>query len=307
MVAICEDICFAHCLCKNAQMEWSDLRIFLAAVRAGSYTAAGRQLGINRTTVGRRIEALEAALGVELFLETPRGPAPTRDGELLLAAATGMEREAERLADTLGRRDRASAPVRIASSAGLASEFLDELRRFQETEPSVRVELLGELDPVDAVTYRRADLGIALLRVPPRRLHGVQVAVLAQAPYGRIGRASDRPLGWGHEIDHALPGQWTGANLSGDRAEAAGLPSFNNWPQLKQAVLAGLGTASLWCFAADEQAALERLGEPDARNDYPLWLLHRAKMPPGRGLERLIAFLEEALGARLRSAAQAPR
>lgn len=279
-------------------MEWSDLRIFLAAVRAGSYTAAGRQLGINRTTVGRRIEALESALGIELFMETPRGHAPTRDGERLLATATAMEREADKLMDMVGQRDRRSAPIRIASSAGLAIEFLDELRRFQTAEPSVTIELLGELDPVDAVTHRRADLGIALLRKPPRRLKGIEVAVLEQAPYRLKNSASDRPLGWGHEVDHALPGQWTGANLTGDQAEAAIRPAFNNWSQLKEAVLAGLGTASLWCFAADENPLLERLAEPEPRYDYPLWLLHRSKVPPGRDLERLTIFLGEALQSR---------
>ncbi len=59
-------------------MEWDDLKVFLAAVRTGSYTAAGRLLGINRTTVGRRIDALENALGVSLFQYTPNGPVPTR-------------------------------------------------------------------------------------------------------------------------------------------------------------------------------------------------------------------------------------
>lgn len=276
-------------------MEWSDLRIFLAAVRAGSYTAAGRQLGINRTTVGRRIEALESALEIELFHETPRGPAPTRSGETLLAAATAIEAEIDSLLVALDRPDRTSAPIRIASSAGIGIEFLDALQTFQAGNPLVPIELLGELDPVDAVTYRRADLAIAILRTPPRRLAGVEVTTLSQAPYGLKGRASDRALGWGHEVDHALPGQWTSANLSGTAAEDARQPTFNNWPQLKQAVLAGFGTASLWCFAADTEPALERLAPPDPRHDYPLWLLHRAKSPPAPGLQRLVRFLEEAL------------
>lgn len=280
-------------------MEWSDLRIFLAAVRAGSYTAAGRQLGINRTTVGRRIEGLEANLGVELFHETPRGPAPTLAGQRLLAAATAIESEVDALLDAMRQDERPSAPIRIASSAGIASEFLGDLQQFQLAEPSIAIELLGELDPVDAVTHRRADLGIAILRTPPRRLHGVQVAQLSQAPFGLRGRVTDRPLGWGHEVDSALPGQWTSANPSGEMAEAAGNPSFNNWPQLKQAVLAGFGTASLWCFAADAEPTLERLAAPDPRFDYPLWLLHRAKTPPSQALRRLMAFLDQRLSARL--------
>lgn len=280
-------------------MEWSDLKIFLAAVRAGSYTAAGRRLGVNRTTVGRRIDALEAALGVELFRETPRGHEPSRDGEHLLAAATRIEREIGELTEKLGKQSRAAAPIRIASSAGLAIEFLDELKRFQQCEPGARIEMLAELDPVEAVTHRRADLGIAALRTPPRRLHGVQAGTLEQAYYGLKGKTGLPPLGWGHEIDSALPGQWTSANPAGDAAEAGGYSAFNSWPQIKQAVLAGYGSASLWCFAADAEPSLERLTSPDPRQEYPLWLVRRAKIPPGRSLERLVAFLAEALGERL--------
>lgn len=287
-------------------MEWSDLKIFLAAVRAGSYTAAGRELGVNRTTVGRRIEALETALGVELFLHGPSGPAPTHSGQRLLAAAVAMERDADTIRDAFDPAVRPHPPVRIASSAGIASEFLAELARFQVAEPAIPFELLAELDPVDAVTNRRADLGIALLRLPPKRLRGVQIATLSQARYGLKGRTSDRPLGWGHEIEHALPGQWTDANPVGVEAEAGGHSAFNNWPQLKEAVLAGLGTAALWCFAADGATGLEQLARPDPRNDYPLWLVHRAKMPPGHGLLRLSAFLADALRTRLNPDEDAP-
>jgi DNA-binding transcriptional LysR family regulator len=280
-------------------MEWNDLKVFLAAVRAGSYTAAGRQLGVNRTTVGRRIDALETTLGVELFQETPSGPVPTREGESLLRAAAAVESEIDTLLGALGRADRPQAPVRIASSAGIAYEFLSELGRFQQEETGVAVELLGEIDPVDAVTHRRADLAIAILRVPPQRLAAVEIATLRQANYGLRGMTGLKRLGWGNEVDHAIPGQWTTANPAGEATERGEHPAFNNWPQLKGAVLAGLGSASLWCFAGDAETSLERLGPSDPRHDYPLWLLRRAKAPPGPGLERLITFLTAALRARL--------
>ena len=282
-------------------MEWSDLQVFLAAVRAGSYTAAGRQLDINRTTVGRRIDALEAALGQALFEETPRGPAPTAAGQRLLAAASAMEREVGAMLDTIGAQDRVSAPIRIAGSAGIAAEFLPELLAFHRDNPACPVELLGELDPLDAVTHRRADLALALVRVPPLRLAGVQVATLSQARFARHDLAPGAPpLGWGHEFDAALPGgHWAAANPMGEAAQRAGLAMFNSWPQLKQAVLAGFGSAVLWTFAAEAEPVLKQLAPPDPRHDCPLWLLHRTKAPPGPGLTRLITFLQRALSARL--------
>lgn len=281
-------------------MDWGDLEVFLAAVRTGSYTAAGRQLQVNRTTVGRRIDALEAALGQSLFEETPTGHAPTRAGARLLATAQAIEAEIATMRDEIGAIGRRTAPVRIAGTAGIAAEFLPELAAFSRAHPDVPVELLGELDPLDAITHRRADLAMALVRTPPLRLAGVEAGTLRQARYGRRGAGPLAPLGWGHEFDTALPGgQWTAANPAGEAAQAAGLATCNTWPQLKQAVLAGLGSASLWCFAADAEPTLEQLSPPDPRHDCPLWLLYRAKAPPGPGLVRLIAFLQEAIAARI--------
>ncbi len=282
-------------------MEWSDLQVFLAAVRAGSYTAAGRQLDINRTTVGRRVDALEAALGIALFEEGPLGPAPSRAGRRLLAAAEAIEREIAHMRSELALAEHVQGPIRIAGSAGIVAEFLPEFAAFRRLHPEIAIEVLGELDPLDAVTHRRADLALALVRKVPLRLAGVEVATLSQAPYARKGSAVEAAqLGWGYEIDAALPGsQWTASNPSGEVAEREGLMTFNAFPQMKQAVVAGLGCATLWCFAADGEPALERLAPPDPRYDCPLWLLHRTKAPPGPGLASLITFLTDALRSRL--------
>lgn len=83
-------------------MEWSDLEVFLAAVRTGSYTAAGRQLGINRTTIGRRVEALEKSLGLPLFEKNPVGYAPNAAGARLLATAEAVEREVASMLHDIG-------------------------------------------------------------------------------------------------------------------------------------------------------------------------------------------------------------
>lgn len=281
-------------------MEWSDLEVFLAAVRTGSYTAAGRLLHLNRTTVGRRVDALEEALGQPLFEETPTGPAPTRAGTRLLAAAEAMEREVAAMLDDMAVIGRSEGPVRIASSAGIASELLPEVAAYRRLHPGTTIELLGSLDPLEALAYRRADLAIALMRNPPLRFASVQIATLSQTRYGLRGAGPLEPLGWGFEFDAALPGgPWWSANPAGEAAQAAGLVTCNTWPQLKEAVLAGVGSAVLWCFAGDTEPTLERLGPPDPRHDCPLWLLRRSKAPPSPVLRDLCVFLKERLAQRL--------
>src|SRR5260370_12225086 len=74
------------CVCiitkrKCIAMEWTDLRFFLAAVRGGNLSAAARELGVNYTTVGRRLDALQHGLGATLIQRTPDGLTLTRAGE----------------------------------------------------------------------------------------------------------------------------------------------------------------------------------------------------------------------------------
>ena len=68
-------------------MDWDHARVFLAAARAGQFLAAARQLGLDHATVGRRIGALERALGARLFERRTNGCALTPAGETFLAVA----------------------------------------------------------------------------------------------------------------------------------------------------------------------------------------------------------------------------
>ncbi len=82
-------------------MDWDDLRYALAVARTGSLNAAGAFLGVNQSTVGRRIAALEAALGTTLFKRSRKGLAPTDAGRTVIARATEIEVRAGSLATDL--------------------------------------------------------------------------------------------------------------------------------------------------------------------------------------------------------------
>ncbi|VVN56962.1 hypothetical protein PS687_02525 [Pseudomonas fluorescens] len=72
-------------------MGWDDLRFFLELARAGRLTIAARRLGVEHTTVSRRIQALELTVGTPLFNRTPSGYELTTDGQALLPVAKSME------------------------------------------------------------------------------------------------------------------------------------------------------------------------------------------------------------------------
>ena len=103
---------------KSVFQNWSDIRVFLAVVRAGSTLAASKCLGMAQPTVARRIEVLEHALGLVLFKRNTQGFQPTEDAlslfveaEAIEAAARVLEKKAERLASAKSRTIRITAVI----------------------------------------------------------------------------------------------------------------------------------------------------------------------------------------------------
>ncbi|MGE0790596.1 MAG: LysR family transcriptional regulator [Sandaracinaceae bacterium] len=140
-------------------MSWDDVRFFLAIHRAGSLSAAAVPLGVTQPTCGRRLVALERALGVRLFDRTPDGLRVTAEGEALLDAALEMERSAADLALRAAVSDRElEGVVRIATTELFACSFLvgalDHVRRIY---PSIAVELVLSNTDTDLLR-READL-----------------------------------------------------------------------------------------------------------------------------------------------------
>jgi hypothetical protein len=76
-------------------MQWDDIRYFLELARTGSLSGAARRLKVEHSTVARRVESLEQALGLRLFDRLPRAWTLTAEGELLVAQADRLDEEAQ--------------------------------------------------------------------------------------------------------------------------------------------------------------------------------------------------------------------
>ena len=125
-------------------MNWDDLRFILAIARQGSLAGAARQLGVNHSTVFRRLNGVEKVLATRLFERLPTGYLPTAAGERLLARAERMDREADGLArEVAGLDRRLSGTVRLTTTASLAYYYVAPcLRAFHQDYPGVTVELV---------------------------------------------------------------------------------------------------------------------------------------------------------------------
>nr|WP_153314100.1 LysR family transcriptional regulator [Agrobacterium tumefaciens] len=162
-------------MCKNAHKEgavnWDDVRLFLSVARSGQFLSAARKLGVNHATLSRRISALEAAIGTQLFLRSTNGCELTEEGQRLLAGAERMETEMLNAQANLGRVDTAVAgTVRIGAPDGLGVSFLaPRLGRLTARYPDLKIQLV----PVPrsfSLSQREADIAITIERPEQGRL-----------------------------------------------------------------------------------------------------------------------------------------
>ncbi len=175
---------------------WGDARIFLAVAREGSTLKASKTLGMTQTTVARRIEALEHALGLPLFEKDTRGFRLTADGEALRAPAEAIEAAAAAFVQTATTRKTAvSGPIRLTAPADAMGDTTQGLlRRFIEDHPGVRFQLVPAEHQLD-LEAGEADVAIRFIptidgdREIVRKIADLPIAFYASKDYiARNGR-----------------------------------------------------------------------------------------------------------------------
>lgn len=157
----------------RTSFEWSDLKPFLAVARMGKITSAARRLGVEHSTISRRIAALEQALGARLFSREPDGYRLTPQGENLMIAAEQIEAAALRVQAEVGYSDLGiSGTVRIGSPDGFGSRFLaPRIGRLADEHPDLDIQLVA-IPRNFSLSKREADIAITLSRPKEKRLHG---------------------------------------------------------------------------------------------------------------------------------------
>lgn len=147
-------------------LDWDDLRHFLAVARCGTVSAAARQLGVNATTVARRIRALETSLGRLLFEKSRHsGFVLTEEGQRLLPQADQLDSAVLAVRESLGgAQGQLSGLVRLACTEGLGASFLaPELAQLQVLHPDLQIDLMP-LPHFVSLSKREADLLVTLER-----------------------------------------------------------------------------------------------------------------------------------------------
>jgi DNA-binding transcriptional LysR family regulator len=141
--------------------DWDDLRIFLAAARAGSLAAAGQRLGLDTATVGRRIARLETSLKSTLLVRSRSGVQLTAAGAQLLETGIEAENAIERAAHG-AHPDVVAGTVRISAAEGFGTAVIaPALPALAELRPGLRIELAAAPGILSA-SRREVDIAISL-------------------------------------------------------------------------------------------------------------------------------------------------
>jgi DNA-binding transcriptional LysR family regulator len=209
--------------------RWDDVRVFLGVWRHRTFSAAAKELGVEVSTVSRRLGAFEESLGVHLFDRTADGLLPTAAAEEMVAAAERAESAAREVARTAGGLERTpTGQVRITTLPGLAETFLAPvLPQLMAQHPGLRITVLVSQQIVD-LTRNEADLAMRTVRPQSGDLVvqklGASPYVLVASPAlaGRLGTVGSLealrgvPLvGWTPEFSMIPPARWMARHLAG--------------------------------------------------------------------------------------------
>ncbi|WLA62425.1 LysR family transcriptional regulator [Bradyrhizobium diazoefficiens] len=174
-------------------MDWSDLRIFLAIAREGTLGAAARKIGQTQPTMGRRLRALETALGQTLFQRTADGFVLTDEGTAVLRHAERIEEEALALErHATGAETQLDGLLRLSSSDWFGTVMLSPvIAAFGKRHPKVTVELLTDAR-LYSLPRREADLVFRIKRFSEPEVISRKLLHIPYALYDKKGSKPPR-------------------------------------------------------------------------------------------------------------------
>jgi DNA-binding transcriptional LysR family regulator len=252
---------------RSDRIDWDGLRYFRAVAAAGTLSGAARALGVEHTTVARRIDGLEAELRARLFLRNPRGYVLTAVGEAILESADAMDEQLDRAMRLAGGQDiEMRGAVRLATADALATHLvLPALSNVRRAHPELTVELISDIRQHD-LSRREADLALRLGASTDDRLIVKKVGPLGFGVYGaralarkRIDETKASWVGF-DDVEGPQPHEeWLAKRVPGAKV----VLRSNRQHTLLEAVRMGVGLGILPCFIADADEALVRLLGPE--------------------------------------------
>ena len=281
----------------HSELSWDDLLYLLHVGRKGSLSGAARALGVNHSTVFRRIGMIEQKLGVRLFDRHRDGYVATPSGEEAIKVASGVHEQVVSLERKLAGQDlRPSGIVRLTTTDTLIEMLVPLCARFRGEYPEICIELVTGNEMLD-LSRRDADVAVRPSAEPPEDLHGRRIGGIALAPYVSEGFAATM-RGGGIESAHQWVGiddslshlgahKWLRENVPPDRV----IFRASSFLAARRAAMEDMGAAVLPCYMGDRTEGLQRLADPMPELGSELWLLVHNDLRRTARVRALLNFL----------------
>ena len=278
-------------------MNWSDLNLVLAICRSGTLSGAAKSLGINYTTVFRRVNTIEKKLEVRLFDRQPTGYVMTEAGEVIKRSAERIDEEVMALSrELLGKDLRLQGSIRITAPEGVALRLLaPHLAAFCKQHPDINMELIATSSPL-RLSKREADLAVRVTNKPPDNYIGREVCKCRHGIYASPDYLDNNK---GLSLDDHL---WV---MFEDSFEISPLPSWrkkfypksrvvfssNNTLAVIDAAKRGLGVTLLPCFLGDRDPGLVQTNHTPVELNFSLWILIHPDLRHTARIKALMTYL----------------
>jgi DNA-binding transcriptional LysR family regulator len=273
----------------TGDLDWQDLRLFLAVARHGGLSAAAKATGLSPATLGRRMAALEASAGVSLFSRWRHGYTLTPAGQALFEQAEAMEQAAAGVA----RWRESLAPgriVRVSAGSWMTRFLARNLAELRRPDEPWTLDLSVENASAD-IGRRHADIGIRNRRPDEPWLAGRRVSHVAFAVYRRNdGRPPPADEPWVGSTTATRSARWLTEQVGARFVVRSSDPRV-----VLDLVRAGAGRGVFPCFVGDADPALVRVGPPIPELLSEQWLVvhHEERHHPAihAAAERIAALI----------------
>ncbi len=271
--------------------NWDDIRIFLAVARNGSITAGARSLGLDQSTISRRLQAFEDKVGQSLFVGTAKRGTLSLSGQEIFEGALRLEREVEEIDRRVtAHSSESGGTVHVVTTDILSNHLLLSVTsEFLRQNPDINLRVrTQELDK----KHLEGDVALLATNNPMEDLYGRKLATATFASYASpsyLEAHKDRleEMVWLNWDDGSDTPSWPA--LAPDIPDQMCRLRVDSVSSLLEATRLGVGATILPCFIGEKDPSLKRITPNQVVSRRDIWLLVRSDL---RRVRRIRTFLD---------------
>jgi DNA-binding transcriptional LysR family regulator len=279
-------------------IRWDDLQYVLTVANEGSLSAAARSLGVNHSTVLRRVDAFEYRHKLRIFHKLPTGYKLTVEGQKLLESALAIESTVKALEHKIfGQEMKLEGTLRLTTTDALSRLILGpHLADFHRLYPKIKLELSLTSRRLD-ISHLDADVAIRPASELPASLVGVKLSNMAFGVYGAPqyinGLQSKHPLesaSW-LMMHHSRASLQISEQIYDEKI----VMKADSFEPLVIAAENQMGLACLPCFIGDGSRDLQKVNIEMKHDNTDLWMMTHKDLEGTARVKVFFDFMRKAI------------